>query len=81
MKPPTDEHFEQPNLSWILSEREIEIAEQVWAGKSNKEIAAIFRLSPKTVDSHLGSVYKKLNCQARGLVLIVERWKSAARKK
>jgi DNA-binding CsgD family transcriptional regulator len=51
-----------------LSQREREIAELVTEGMTNKEIAATLYLSPKTVDKHLGSVFRKLGVNKRAAV-------------
>ncbi|MGH2987598.1 MAG: LuxR C-terminal-related transcriptional regulator, partial [Solirubrobacterales bacterium] len=51
-----------------LSTREREIAELVTEGMTNKEIATMLHLSPKTVDKHLGNVFRKLGVNKRAAV-------------
>jgi FixJ family two-component response regulator len=43
-----------------LTRREREILHQVMAGNSNKEIALIFGISPRTVEDHRAKILKKL---------------------
>jgi DNA-binding CsgD family transcriptional regulator len=56
-----DEH---PSLA-ALSPREHEVAAQVAAGKTNREIAAVLFLSEKTVGSHLTRIFEKLGVHSR----------------
>ena len=44
---------------------ELGIAEQVAAGRTNREVAAQLFLSPHTVDSHLRHIYTKLGIGSR----------------
>lgn len=48
-----------------LSPRESEIAILATEGKTNKEIAALLFLSPRTVENHLGSAMRKLGAGNR----------------
>jgi DNA-binding NarL/FixJ family response regulator len=41
------------------------ISRLVADGKPNKEIAATVYLSPKTVEAHLSSIYRKLGLRSR----------------
>jgi DNA-binding NarL/FixJ family response regulator len=43
-----------------LSQREKEIAELIFHGKNNKEIAGLLYLSPNTVKVHASNLYRKL---------------------
>ena len=54
-----------PVLVDELTPRELEIALQVADGGTNKEVAARLFLSPKTVELHLGRVYRKLGIRSR----------------
>ncbi|MFJ8628399.1 LuxR C-terminal-related transcriptional regulator [Kitasatospora sp. NPDC093550] len=49
----------------VLSAREREVAELASDGLSSRQIAAHLVLSPRTVDTHLGSVYRKLGVSSR----------------
>lgn len=48
-----------------LTDTELGIAEQVAAGRTNREVAAQLFLSPHTVDSHLRHIYTKLDIASR----------------
>ena len=48
-----------------LTPQELQIALQVAEGKSNKEVAAALFLSHKTIEFHLGRIYRKLDIQSR----------------
>nr|MBL0715395.1 response regulator [Desulfobacterales bacterium] len=48
-----------------LTNREMDILEQLQARMSNKEIAAKLFISPETVKKHLFSIYSKLNVHSR----------------
>jgi len=48
-----------------LTPQELQIALAVAAGATNREVAAQLFLSPKTVESHLSSLYRKLNIRSR----------------
>jgi ATP/maltotriose-dependent transcriptional regulator MalT len=48
-----------------LSTTETEIVELVVAGRSNKEVAQVLHLSPKTVEWNLSKVYRKLGVHSR----------------
>ncbi|MGW0558859.1 LuxR C-terminal-related transcriptional regulator, partial [Streptomyces sp. NPDC002926] len=48
-----------------LTEQESRIAALVAGGATNKETAAALFLSPKTVEFHLGNVYRKLGVRSR----------------
>lgn len=47
--------------SSALSPRELEILHLIAEGQVQKKIAAELNISPKTVDFHIGHIYKKLN--------------------
>ena len=49
-----------------LSGREAEIARLVAARKSNKEIATVLDISPRTVSTHLSNIFGKLGVSSRG---------------
>lgn len=49
-----------------LSPRELEVARLLTGGRTNREIAQVLFLSPKTVARHLDSAMRKLNVGSRG---------------
>ena len=51
-----------------LSNRELEVANLVTAGRTNREIARQLFLSEKTVETHLSSVFHKLGVTSRAAV-------------
>jgi DNA-binding NarL/FixJ family response regulator len=48
-----------------LTAQELQIATMVAEGRTNKGIAASLFLSPKTIEFHLGHVYRKLDVRNR----------------
>jgi len=44
----------------------VQIALVVAEGKTNREVGAQLFLSPKTVEWHLGNIYRKLGVRSRG---------------
>lgn len=61
-----DHAFRRPGEGWGMrfTEREIQVAELVAAGRSNKDIARRLEISPKTVETHRGSFMQKANCHS-----------------
>ena len=55
----------RPQPTEPLSSQETRIALQAAKGLSNKEIGAALFLSPKTVEHHLSSVYRKRGLRSR----------------
>ena len=49
----------------VLSPHELQVAMVVARGATNKEAAASLFVSPKTVEHHLGQIYKKLELRSR----------------
>lgn len=48
-----------------LTAQEIRVARAVARGATNREVAAELFLSPKTIEFHLGRVYRKLGIHSR----------------
>ena len=48
-----------------LTERELQVAELVAAGMSNRAVAARLVLSPRTIDGHLERILAKLDFTSR----------------
>jgi DNA-binding NarL/FixJ family response regulator len=48
-----------------LSAREIEVAEAVALGLSNKEVAASLQISVRTVENHMRSIFSKFGVTTR----------------
>jgi HD-GYP domain-containing protein (c-di-GMP phosphodiesterase class II) len=48
-----------------LSEREVEVLRQVARGRSNKEVAALLDISPRTVGHHIRHIYDKIGVSTR----------------
>lgn len=48
-----------------LSRREAEVAKAVAAGRSNKEVATMLRITERTVKAHLGAAFEKLGVRDR----------------
>jgi DNA-binding CsgD family transcriptional regulator len=56
-----------------LTGREVDVARLAAAHKSNKEIAAALGISPRTVSTHLSSIFLKLEVKSRGELADVAR--------
>jgi DNA-binding CsgD family transcriptional regulator len=53
------------NFDDVLSARELEVAEAVALGLSNKQIAAMLDISVRTVENHMRSIFDKLGVTTR----------------
>lgn len=62
-----------PEVLALLTEREREIGELAAAGKRSKEIAGHLFVSTRTVESHLQSIYRKLEISSRAALFHVFR--------
>jgi DNA-binding CsgD family transcriptional regulator len=64
-----------------LTKRELDVARLVSEGKSNPEIAAELFLSPKTVESHIRNMFRKLSVTSRvEVALAVNRTEATERR-
>lgn len=61
-----------PAPRWPLSAREREVMRWLAAGKTDRDIAAILAISPRTVHKHLQRIYTKLGVETR--TAAVMRW-------
>lgn len=58
-----------------LTEREREVADLFLQGRSLKKVASLLVISPNTVQSHIKSVYRKLDIHSKDeLIDLVEKW-------
>jgi DNA-binding CsgD family transcriptional regulator len=57
----------------LLTGREVDVARLAATRKSNKEIAAALGISPRTVSTHLSSIFLKLDVGSRGELADVAR--------
>ena len=48
-----------------LTPHEVQVALMVAEGRTNREAAAALFLSPKTIEHHLGAIYRKLGIARR----------------
>jgi DNA-binding NarL/FixJ family response regulator len=55
----------------VLTTRELEIMRLLAAGLANKEIGESLHLSPDTVKTHLGNIYRKLSVEGRAHAVAV----------
>ncbi len=60
-----DKYSSSPNLPSPLTQREIDCLNLTANGKSAKEIARHFNISHRTIEVHLASIKRKLNCKTK----------------
>jgi len=58
-----------PKDPYLLSKRQKECLYLLVRGKSNKEIAKILHLSPRTVEEHVNEVKSKMSCSTKSQVI------------
>jgi DNA-binding CsgD family transcriptional regulator len=64
----------QVDASAGLTPHELRVAELVSTGLTNREVAAVLYLSEKTIEAHLGRVFRKLDVRSRtGLAAALSR--------
>ena len=61
-----------------LTLRELEVAQHITAGKSNREIAAVLDISHRTVENHIAAIFSKLGVTSRLQIAVrmVTDWQS-----
>jgi pimeloyl-ACP methyl ester carboxylesterase/DNA-binding CsgD family transcriptional regulator len=55
----------------VLTEQERQVAEAVARGKRNRDVAAELHLSIRTVEAHLGRIYRKLGIASRSQLVVL----------
>lgn len=65
------ELLESTTGSKSVSSAEMRIMERLGEGLTNKEIAAQLFLSPRTVDSHVASMFRKLGVRSRTQLAVI----------
>ena len=65
------------DLAALLTPRELEVAQIVVSGASNKEIAAKLGIAERTVKSHVGAIFEKLGVRDRLQLALLIRNQSA----
>jgi DNA-binding CsgD family transcriptional regulator len=55
----------EPSTAARLTPQELQVAQLVAGGATNKEAASALFVTPKTIESHLNSVYRKLGIRSR----------------
>jgi DNA-binding CsgD family transcriptional regulator len=63
--PPPSDGNPAARASLGISERELAVLKALADGRSNKEIAAAFHISPHTVKTHVARLYEKLGARRR----------------
>jgi DNA-binding CsgD family transcriptional regulator len=54
-----------PTAAERLTPQELQVALAVGVGRTNRDVAAALFLSPKTIEYHLGNIYRKLDVRSR----------------
>ena len=64
---PTPPGSERKPVSYLagLTAREVEVLRQVAQGMTNEQVAKYLVISPRTVDTHLTSIYSKIGVSSR----------------
>jgi DNA-binding CsgD family transcriptional regulator len=59
--------LDEPRAQWagVLTERELDVARLVVEGRTNQQVAANLYVSVRTVEVHLGRVFRKLGVRSR----------------
>ena len=61
-----------PPAGWPaeLTDREVEVLRQIARGRSNREVAALLVISPKTVGRHVENLYRKIGVSSRAAAAV-----------
>ena len=59
------ERLQKRNPVTALTPQERQVADLVSRGATNREVASILFVSPKTIEFHLGNIYRKLGVRSR----------------
>jgi DNA-binding CsgD family transcriptional regulator len=65
LRPQTVETADELATIWHARQYELQVAITIAGGASNREAAAALFLSPKTIEFHLGRIYRKLGLRTR----------------
>lgn len=61
-----------PKKDWTgLTKRELDCAYHLVLGKTYKEIAAIFELSPRTIEEYTNNIKRKMNCKNKAELIAI----------
>jgi non-specific serine/threonine protein kinase len=63
--PRVDTLAQQRTAKWLLSDKQRAVAELIARGKTDKQIASVLFLSPRTVQSHVSAILRKLGFTSR----------------
>jgi DNA-binding CsgD family transcriptional regulator len=66
---PFPESIDQIVVHFNISRREREIIEQIYAGKSNKEIEEVLNISFSTIKNHISNIYQKTGVHSRSQLI------------
>jgi DNA-binding NarL/FixJ family response regulator len=65
-------HKRDPDTLAQLTPQELQVAQRVSQGLSNKEVAAQLFLSPRTIEYHLRKVFTKLGISSRAELILFD---------
>ncbi|MDO4746257.1 MAG: LuxR C-terminal-related transcriptional regulator [Bacillota bacterium] len=67
-----EERISEVCAQFKLTPREKELVEQIYAGKSNREIADMLFLSESTIKTHIYNIFKKMDVKSRvGVICVI----------
>lgn len=67
-----EERINEVCAQFKLTPREKELVEQIYAGKSNREIADMLFLSESTIKTHIYNIFKKMDVKSRvGVICVI----------